>query len=181
MGSTFLVDLIVFKKGNRPEDKYFDYQVNFGDGVIEFFATQDSGDPKTLNCTSMEYSRLEKQCEKDYVDIEVNKFHIHYHSIRLNFLEDEEIINRFVILYKGFLELNKNQMTHPRVRQVSKCEEGLTEPKKLSMAKIETPEVSESKVINSQRKAILISDDEFLVNLTVTNKNFEARGLPAKT
>uniref|UniRef100_A0A1I7TT38 SPK domain-containing protein n=1 Tax=Caenorhabditis tropicalis TaxID=1561998 RepID=A0A1I7TT38_9PELO len=99
-------------------------------------------------------------------------------------LQDEEVINRFVILYKAFLELNKNQMTHPRIRQVSKFEEGLTEPKELSMAKIETPEISESKremMINSQRKAILslISDDEFLVNLTVANK--KSLGLPAKT
>uniref|UniRef100_A0A1I7TT37 SPK domain-containing protein n=2 Tax=Caenorhabditis tropicalis TaxID=1561998 RepID=A0A1I7TT37_9PELO len=118
MGSIFVVDLICFKKGTRPANMYFNHQVNFGDGVIEFFPTQESGDPKTLDCAYMVYSRLEKQFERDYVDIKVNKFHIHYQSIRLSFKEKDSM-NRFIDSYNFFIELYKNQITSETDKEIN--------------------------------------------------------------
>uniref|UniRef100_A0A1I7TT33 CUB domain-containing protein n=3 Tax=Caenorhabditis tropicalis TaxID=1561998 RepID=A0A1I7TT33_9PELO len=146
MGSTFVVDLTIFKKGNRPEDKYFDYQVNFGDGVIQFIPTEVSGDPKTLNCTSMKYSPLEKQFERDYVDIKVNKFHVHYQSIRLTFKEKDSM-NSFIDFYNFFIEAYKNQMTSETDKEIK----------------------VESRVESSNVRP-LVPVEEFLVNLIFVNK-----------
>uniref|UniRef100_A0A1I7TT39 SPK domain-containing protein n=2 Tax=Caenorhabditis tropicalis TaxID=1561998 RepID=A0A1I7TT39_9PELO len=73
-------------------------------------------------------------------------------------------------------------MNYPRVRVLVPVP-----VQKLSMAGRETSEISKSKrdemrkMINSQRKTILslISDDEFLVNLTIASR--KSLGLPAKT
>uniref|UniRef100_A0A1I7U4J6 SPK domain-containing protein n=1 Tax=Caenorhabditis tropicalis TaxID=1561998 RepID=A0A1I7U4J6_9PELO len=129
----FLVNLTVkyknFQSRGLPIKKTMDsdYRVRFrfSGGIIGFIGPKedDQEDLIIVSCSQMVYQPLGK-IKKKSMCIVFNRSRPDYLSIRLTFLQDYEVINRFVSLYNDFLELNKNQMTIPGANKASKkpCE-----------------------------------------------------------
>uniref|UniRef100_A0A1I7TT32 SPK domain-containing protein n=1 Tax=Caenorhabditis tropicalis TaxID=1561998 RepID=A0A1I7TT32_9PELO len=125
----FLVSLTVANKNflarglpiKKTMDSDYRVRFRFSSGVIGFIGQKEDNqeDLIIVSCSQMVYQPLGK-IKKKSTWIVLNRSRLDYSSIRLTFLQDNEVLKRFVTLYNDFLELNKHQMTIPGAKKASK-------------------------------------------------------------